>query len=100
MPAIAVSSSGTLVTGVPGMRIVMRSFHVQIAAADGIKFVKFQSGSTDLTGNLYQPVTCPPSDDRDGWFWTVPGDDLKISLSASFVVGGFFEYSLEPQPGP
>lgn len=92
---IEVTSSGTLVVGVAGKRIIVVSaWHVAQTAVN----VKFQtsSGPVDLTGPAYDTgnggVVLPYN--PGGWFATLPGDSLLINLSASTGVGGSISYVL------
>ena len=92
---IETSASSTLVTGVPGKRIVVLSVSL---VASNITSAKFQTstGSIDITGPYYCAqyggIVLPFN--AGGWFDTSVGDSLLINLSPGTPVGGSLSYIL------
>ena len=90
---IETASSGTLVVGVSGRRIVVTSLWVVASANVNVKFQTF-TGSADISG----PAYCVANGgivlgfNAGGWFQTLPGDSLLINLSAGVPVGGSLSY--------
>lgn len=103
---VAVAGPTQIVKGAPGKVIHVFAFSlgaVGLDATDQVN-VKWQSGSTDLTGwrplNLAGPVwDMAMSPMRvvgpTSYFTTKPGEDLNLNLSASVDVGGFVHYRQE-----
>lgn len=90
--AVAVSASGTLVAAVPGAMLRVIAFAL---TSSGTVNVKFQSHVTgDLTGLFYEIANTGfvLSPNTWGWFETVVGEALDISLSAGIPVGGVLTY--------
>lgn len=88
------SGANVIVPAVTGQwlfRIVAYNF-----IANGTVNVKWQSGSTDLTGLSYLVANCgkvaPFSD--VGWFETNAAEALNLNLSGSVAVGGEVVYYL------
>jgi glycine cleavage system protein P-like pyridoxal-binding family len=89
---VAVSASGTLVAAVVGCQIRVIAFAL---TSSGTVNVKFQSHTTgDLTGLFYEIANTGfvLSPNTWGWFETVVGEALDISLSAGIPVGGVLTY--------
>jgi hypothetical protein len=89
---VAVSASGTLVAAVAGKMIRVIAFAL---TSSGTVNVKFQSHTTgDLTGLFYEIANTGfvLSPNTWGWFETVAGEALDISLSAGIPVGGVLTY--------
>ena len=88
---IAVSATGTIVSGVVGKRIVVLAYTL---IANGTVNVKFQSDSTDISGLLYliANVGASPAQGMFGQFATLKGGDLNLNLSDSIAVGGHLTY--------
>jgi hypothetical protein len=85
---VAVSASGTLIAAVSGKMIRVIAFAL---TSSGTVNVKFQSHVTgDLTGLFYEIANTGfvLSPNTWGWFETVAGEALDISLSAGIPVGG------------
>lgn len=89
---VAVSASGTLIAAVSGKMIRVIAFAL---TSSGTVNVKFQSHVTgDLTGLFYEIANTGfvLSPNTWGWFETVAGEALDISLSAGIPVGGVLTY--------
>jgi hypothetical protein len=90
---ISTSSSGAtqLVAAVAGKKIVVISYAVIVNAAVN---VKFQSGSTDLTGLMYFAANggATVTVEGLGCFETAAGEALNINLSGAVAVGGHITY--------
>lgn len=88
--AIAVSASGAteIRAAVAGHRIVLLAYNFM---SNGIVNVKWQSGSTDITGLAYLVEAgrgkVVPFNPR-GWAVTAVGEALNINLSGAIAVGG------------
>ena len=94
---IAASSNGnnTLVTAVTGAKIRVLAYNLSAAGAVNAKF-QSAAGGTDLTGLKYfaaagDNLVAPFS--PEGWFETVAGELLNLSLSAGVAVGGELVYA-------
>ena len=79
----------TLVSGIPGKRIMVVAYTFTAAGAVN---VKFKSGAaTDISGPLNMAAAgdggSPPYN-PDGHFITSAGEDLVVNLSAAVQVGG------------
>ncbi len=92
---IEVSTSGTLVFGVPGKRIVVLSLWLVASANVNAKW-QTSTGSVDISGPAYcvanGGIVLPFN--PGGWFQTAIGDSLLINLSAGVPVGGSLSYSV------
>jgi hypothetical protein len=89
---VAVSASGTLIAAVSGKMIRVIACAL---TSSGTVNVKFQSHVTgDLTGLFYEIANTGfvLSPNTWGWFETVAGEALDISLSAGIPVGGVLTY--------
>jgi hypothetical protein len=94
---ISASSSGdtTLVAAQGGRRYRVVQFYM---TTDAPVFVKFKSGSTDVTGPVRLADDGKGHDkglNPAGWFITAPGEALKINLSGNAIVGGVLGYREE-----
>lgn len=91
--AVSTSASGitTIVNAVPGKSIRVI---VSTLVANGAVNVKWQSGSTDVTGLYYLAANTGVADAYSpvGHFQTNPGQALNINLSGSVAVGGKITY--------
>ncbi len=93
-PIVASASGATEIVGaVAGHRIVILSFYWR---SNGSVNVKWQSGSSDMSGLSYEAAStgqvCPHN--SKGWGQTGVNEALNINLSASVGVGGMLVYSL------
>lgn len=91
---IQLSASGAVATGIAGRKIVLLSAAL---GADGAVNIQFQTftGSANLSGLFYLAMNggliLPHN--PGGWFATLPGDSLLLSLSGSIAVGGSISYA-------
>jgi len=94
---IQASSSGVnqIIAGQAGYKIRILNY---VIVASGAVNVKWQSGSTDVTGLLYLAanggVSAPYA--NDGHFATANGDDLNLNLSGATAVGGHVTVAIYP----
>lgn len=94
---ITASASGAtqVVAAVAGRRIRVVGYTYRVNAAVN---VKWQSGSTDLTGLLYNGGAgegdSPFANEQSWLFQTAVGAALNINLSAAVAVGGHVQYHL------
>lgn len=92
---INLSTSGTLVTGVSGKKIVVLSVSLVAESAVNATF-QTSTGSTDIGGPYYCAanggIVLPFN--AGGWFQTNVGDSLLLNLSGSVSVGGSISYVL------
>lgn len=90
---ISTSSSGNteLIAAVTGRKIRVISYVIVCNAAVN---VKFQSGSTDITGLLYFAANGGAACTVEGLgcFQTAAGEALNINLSGAIAVGGHITY--------
>ena len=93
---INVTSAGTneLVAAVSGNIIRVISLFLWV---DNTNTIKFQSGSTDITGPAQTTsgdrVILPKNE--YGWFWTSSGEALNLNTSKGHGVNGSLTYFLE-----
>ena len=92
---ISLGATGTIITGVPGKRIVVLSTYVIVSTAANVNF-QTSTGLVSLTG----PVACATNGgfvlpyNQGGWFATAVGDSLILNLSPNINVGGSISYIL------
>jgi hypothetical protein len=96
---IAASSSGDnqIVAAQPTKKIQIIAFYL---VANGTVNAKWRSGTTDISGLLYEVANAGISvaainpDGRRPWHETVAGQALNLNLSGAVAVGGQVYYEL------
>lgn len=96
MPKISLTASATLVASPGADSVVVVTDYVFQFASGASQTVKFQSGSTDLTGAMPQSQTGPYT--PRGHFQTAPGEDFKIAVANTTPVAGHFNYEIRTAP--
>ena len=95
---VAASSAGAneIVAAVAGRKICVIGY---VLMANAAVDVKWQSGSSDLTGLLYPAerggAVANLAPDHKFWFETAAGETLNLNLSGAVPVGGHVAYILK-----